>query len=412
MTETVPPAYLQASGASNAAKLARRSIAPLSFSEGVGSFNGANDLKVSERGAGANMSVDVAKGGAFIQGDDTTDQGMYFVYNDGIVNKAIAAADGTNPRKDIVIAEVNDNQEGQSGDNWAISVVTGTPAGSPAEPALPPSALKLAVIDIPALDTTISNAQITDSRISADPPFAVYDDGVLEATEPSINLTGSGFTVVDDSANKKIVVASSIGLDKSWHYFKQAGTSPLERYYSVAPGYQGKSTLSQGIGQNNEMYLLPFPSVRGGTIDRIAIHVTVSGDASSVARLGIYSNAGDTVQQPETLLLDTGTFPVTSTGVKISIVNFALSPNSMYWIAIRNAGWSVTAPSYEAYDSSDTNSTFLSNAMIGFATASSGPRLGLRLTNMSIGTEFPDPCPTPLTVALNTMPVICVRYSA
>src|SRR5574337_1500593 len=83
------------------------------------------------------MSVLVARGAAYVQGDDATDQGLYFVYNDATKTLTISSADATNPRKDIVVAHVKDNFHGQAGDTWVIEVITGTPAASPVEPTTP-----------------------------------------------------------------------------------------------------------------------------------------------------------------------------------------------------------------------------------------------------------------------------------
>lgn len=131
------------------------------ISEGVA---GASDLAVTERGAGANMSVDVAAGVAWVRGDDSALQPVYRCYNDGVVNLAIAAADGTNPRIDLVIAEVRDAGFSGVSTDWRLRVVTGTPAASPAAPATPNNAIVLARVSVPANDTAITNSQITDYR--------------------------------------------------------------------------------------------------------------------------------------------------------------------------------------------------------------------------------------------------------
>lgn len=135
------------------------------MSEGVMS---ATDLKVSQRGAGANMSVDVAAGVAWIAGDDATaTQPLYRCYNDGTVNLAVTTAHGTNARIDIVVAEVRDSSFSGVSQDWRLRVIDGTPAGSPSAPATPSNCIKLAEVSVPALDTTISDAQITDTRTRA-----------------------------------------------------------------------------------------------------------------------------------------------------------------------------------------------------------------------------------------------------
>lgn len=158
MAEVNPPLGLQAAGQKHPALLVRRAFGGIISSEGIASYNGANDLKVT---AGANLDVDIARGGAFVEGDDSQDQGFYFVYNDATVTKTHDAGDAQ-PRKDLIVAHVRDNTEGQAGDNWILDIVKGTPDAAPVEPTLPDTALKLAVVDIPASASAVGT--ITDSR--------------------------------------------------------------------------------------------------------------------------------------------------------------------------------------------------------------------------------------------------------
>lgn len=125
----------------------------------------ATDFAVSERGAGANLSVDVSSGACWIKGDDSaTLQPTYRYREAAITNLAVATADPTNPRIDIVIAEIRDSTFAGVNKDGRLRVITGTPAGSPTPPATPNNAIKLAEVSIPANDTTITNNQITDTR--------------------------------------------------------------------------------------------------------------------------------------------------------------------------------------------------------------------------------------------------------
>ena len=329
MSETTPPYVLQVATASHGAKLFRRSFAPLVFEEGVASFNGANDLKVSERGAGANMSVDVAKGGAMIKGDDTTDQGMYFAYNDATVNKTIATADPTNPRKDLVVARVKDNQEGQSGDTWLIDVITGTPAGSPVEPTLPATALKLAVVDVPANDTTITNSQITDSRTTADPSVNVWKGGAYVGSEPKVNFTGSAIDVVDNSGAKRVDVTETSGRQKSWNYFKHVGS----RYYGPS-FYSGPYDADIPISAQT-LYAVPVLLVKSHTVDSLAFELRSIYPVGSTLNytIGLYhdstSKSGTPGTKASTLVSSSN---AVSTGIRTHSISVALDSDKMYWI--------------------------------------------------------------------------------
>lgn len=112
------------------------------------------------------MSVDVSAGGAVVGGTASITQGSYFAYNDAIVNLSISAADATNPRIDVIGLQVRDTEYGESTTDLRLVVITGTPAGSPAVPALPAEFLTLAHVAVAALAASITNAVITDKRIS------------------------------------------------------------------------------------------------------------------------------------------------------------------------------------------------------------------------------------------------------
>lgn len=127
----------------------------------------ASDFRVVQRAAGANMSVDVAAGYAWIRGTESAHQGAYHVYNDGTVNLSVAASDATNPRIDLVIAKVQDAFYSGATRTASVTVVTGTPAASPTDPTLPANALVLARVRVPATSTSVVTANITDVRTRA-----------------------------------------------------------------------------------------------------------------------------------------------------------------------------------------------------------------------------------------------------
>jgi hypothetical protein len=123
-------------------------------------------LAVTQNSAGADMSVDVAAGFAIIKGDDNVNQGLYHVWNDDTVNVAIAASDGTNPRKDLVVARVQDAFYTGATNAFAIEVLTGAAAASPTEPSVPNNCIVLALVDVAAGALSITDANITDRRFS------------------------------------------------------------------------------------------------------------------------------------------------------------------------------------------------------------------------------------------------------
>src|SRR4051795_3695859 len=88
---------------------------------------GATDLKVAQRGAGANMSVDVPAGAAWVQIDTGTRNGLGHVYSDATANVTVSASNGTNPRIDQILLRWNDsNVPTGSGNVPTLEVLTGT----------------------------------------------------------------------------------------------------------------------------------------------------------------------------------------------------------------------------------------------------------------------------------------------
>ena len=91
-------------------------------------------------------------------------------------NGTITAADGTNPRIDLVSAS----------DTGTKTVTAGTAAASPKAPALPAGNVAFAMVYVPANDTTIASNQITDKRVIFGTRLPELDDNSL-----------SGATVID-----------------------------------------------------------------------------------------------------------------------------------------------------------------------------------------------------------------------
>jgi hypothetical protein len=260
---------------------------------------GQFDFAVNQRGAGANMSVDIAAGGfAAIQGDSVAAQGLYITGAGPTINEAIAAADPTNPRIDIVIVEVLDNVHDASGGNLARTrVITGTPtAGATLNnrsgvAALPGSALLLGDVLVGAAAGSITNAVIRDRRKWARGAYAriVHTGGNktttnttlteadttnlkprIECSGNPVKLTFSGFANHSVGAVAVIhgwfldgaaIDSVSTGMSASVHPTAAAGVGFMSRYVAVpaagshqfSPAYAGAgagtSTLTAAAAQ-------------------------------------------------------------------------------------------------------------------------------------------------------------------
>jgi hypothetical protein len=153
------------------------------INEGV-AFDG---LKVTQSLTPA-MTVAVATGTGYFYGSGTNANVMYEFYSDASETVTIGTA-GVQARIDIICLKV-DASTGVA----SIVAVAGTPSGSPAVPATPASHYKLAEVAVGISVTTITNANITDTRRSVFvAPTGARNQGLINgyirATVASNNLT-------------------------------------------------------------------------------------------------------------------------------------------------------------------------------------------------------------------------------
>jgi hypothetical protein len=112
--------------------------------------------------AGSGMAVGVAVGQAFIGSTSGDSFGQYLLNLDTAATLTVATSDPTNPRIDLVVAQITD--VGSSSSTATVNIITGTPAPSPAVPALPASSVALGQVTVPANATSIVTGNVTDAR--------------------------------------------------------------------------------------------------------------------------------------------------------------------------------------------------------------------------------------------------------
>ena len=105
------------------------------------------------------MTVAVAAGTVMIAGTH---------YGISAGNATIGTADSSNPRFDLISINTS----------GALVVTAGTAASNPVFPTLPSNTATMAAVHVPAGDTAIATAQITDKRVIARSP-GVPDDAIL-----------------------------------------------------------------------------------------------------------------------------------------------------------------------------------------------------------------------------------------
>lgn len=166
--------------------------------EGVTSYD---SFRVSQRGAGANQSVDINMDQtAYVRGDAVTLQGTYPVPpHSATINETVTAADGTNPRIDRVVLQLQDNTHDASGQNRVqTQVLAGTPSGGATldnltgAAAVPSSAMLLADVLVPAGSSTVTNANIRDRRPYIDGVPTPFTDVEMVGFEP---IAGMGISI-------------------------------------------------------------------------------------------------------------------------------------------------------------------------------------------------------------------------
>jgi hypothetical protein len=205
---------------------------------GTGALNDG-DLKVTQRGAGANMSVDVAAGQCVIP-NAVASRGKYLCRSTAVENVTIAAAPGVgNSRIDLITAKVLDTEYGDGSNSWQIVAITGTAGGSPSAPALPAGSILLATIAVGSGVASISNANITDGRAYA--RTVTYTDRL-----PSTAVNGQ---VVVSSAG--VITTRSAGAWKTAAHPSQFGAIVATMGTTTLPGTQTgycTATLPQPTG--------------------------------------------------------------------------------------------------------------------------------------------------------------------
>jgi hypothetical protein len=210
----------------------RRVRAALSSNISTGGVYQPGDFAVAQVGAGTTLQVQIAAcaqgGGAVVLGQDTH-QGAYFGYSDALVTLPLAAADPTNPRIDVVILRIYDDEVTPgSGFSIALEVVRGTPAASPAVPALPRDCVALAQVRVNVGQTGITTAAITDMRRSAlTKPWAV-PWGVIGYTIGTADTVA--FTTIIDAPGHAVAftaIANRVYRMTYKQLLQIAGTAPL-----------------------------------------------------------------------------------------------------------------------------------------------------------------------------------------
>ena len=276
-------------------------------------------LNVSQRSAGANMSVDIAIGDAFVRRSD----GSYAhpVFNDAVYNQAIAAADGSNPRRDLIVLYVDYSQapstavSNNTNGVVKIKVVTGTPAGSPVDPnstAIQSSVgagnpyTVLARVRVPAGQTSITNTLIDDLRSI----IKTKDVGDLMVGTSAIQLL---------AITKALLAAASLGAGK----IDYADWLNVSRMYQFRTSGNQSTTSSSyvTIAGNSGNFTIAHTTRTGRVKVRIQAPI---GNSANNAQIGVTADGGATWQEIANFSKNDATY------VGCEGVLTGLTPNTAY----------------------------------------------------------------------------------
>ncbi len=217
---------------------------------GTGVLTGIdNELLVY--GDASGMNVKVATGACYING--------HYGRNTSIKTLTISAADATNARNDLVVARVD-----YTTNVIEFDVITGTPAGSPTTPTVTVNSsmyeIALAVVNVPALDTSIASNQVTDTRawstkgsgdLSATVAFSAYSSGntTLNSTPAKLAVNTELFDPGSDydAATNYRFTAPSKGI---YHFDGRVQfTTPGDGNNIAVYIYKNGSAFTEGIVQ-------------------------------------------------------------------------------------------------------------------------------------------------------------------
>lgn len=231
------------------------------YTEGV---VGADDWKVAEQAAGADMTVDVGSGVAdtdmaFVVGVNSG-QGSYLVRMEAaLVDVTINAADASNPRIDeIYLVLLDDGYDSTTFGLPRIGYRDGTPAPSPSAPG-PDGAwdafLLLATIAVAANETEITDAEITDERVFTLP---VIIDGPQIGSDSETATDSTLDTTFEDGATVAFTMPANWNTYQmvAWGTAQLAangGTSPVGEVRIGIGGdfgdaQKGGATIADGVG--------------------------------------------------------------------------------------------------------------------------------------------------------------------
>jgi hypothetical protein len=199
-----------------------------------------DQLQVTANGT---MTVTVNAGIAAVPRVSLTPPGVYLCYNNGSFSMAVPTQ-ATNQRNDILVARVNDSEEGNPGDNWELYLVPGPPGPSPIDPVVPPNYVKLARINVKSAALNggvdkIATTQVTDIR-----NFVTHPGGV-HVVWNGIYPSGQAGRVVYDTATPGVLKIAT-GTNTWQQFSTDEALATRAATYGIRSDYHDNSVQKSG----------------------------------------------------------------------------------------------------------------------------------------------------------------------
>ena len=275
----------------------RAQLTPVSGVGGEQGVTSASSFNVTQRGAGANLSVDVASGLAYVVGDDVSNQGTYQVWNDATANVTGWTVPGSGTYHHRLVLQVQDKLSNGAYTGYIAKLVPvlDTGGGLPAEPA---SAVTLATIDIASGSSSILNANINDyrPRIGQVAVFKTADTARTHATaltnDPDLQLLNLQASATYEILGVLFYTGGSGGAegDFAWQFTLSGGSSGTyaDPHLSPAGNYGGFGSSAWGTSHGAQ-------TTGTGNLQDVTIigtYVTGAAPASLVLQWAQNSDSG------------------------------------------------------------------------------------------------------------------------
>jgi len=317
------------------------------------------DFQVTEKGTGADMSVDVAIGSGYIKNTAWTNGSVdetkfWAVGSDAITNVSIANNTSGNPRIDIIVLRVDNTTppNNEATNVFIIEAVQGTPAGSPVAPTTPANSKKVAEIAVANGATSIVNANITDTRKYLS---LLFHKGRLVLGTTTTSVSGDSVVHIntddyDDIAvnDPALTIEGASGREKIM--LKSFGTNQTN-YLETLSGRGTVSSPSQTLAGDF------LGGIAGGGIDNTGAEARRSGFFSlkalenftttaqgTYAVIALTPTGSTTRSESLTITVDSGSNITLSPPADGDVISIARSPRrsvstNTYVSRFRQEGW-------------------------------------------------------------------------